>query len=71
MAVNLNLTAEQEARRLTDELEPVTVDTREAFEKAFGEMLATGRPIEVPSEGALDEWGWNLDTVDEGEAYDG
>ena len=44
---------------------PVRVDTREAFERALGELLRTGRPIEAPSLDALAAWDVDLED-DEG-----
>ena len=75
-AAKLELTGEEVAKRLTaGKLEPIEVETREAFEQAVAVMLRTGRPIVVPSAKALEDWEWSLDpqdwSVDEGDTYDG
>ena len=47
-----------------EEQDPVRVETREEFDDAVTELFRTGRPIEVPSVEALEEWG--VDLEDEG-----
>ena len=75
-AAKLELTGAEVAKRMAaGELEPIEVETREAFEQAVAVMLRTGRPIVVPSAKALEDWEWSLDpqdwSVDEGDTYDG
>ena len=57
--MNLEPTVEEVEKRLAaGELEPSRVETRPAFDEAMEELFTTGRPREVPSAEALDEWGW-------------
>ena len=42
---------------------PVSVNTREQFDEALGELFRTGRPIEAPSLDALA--GWDVDLEDD------
>ena len=65
-------TGEDIARRLAaEEVPPITVETREAFEHAVATMLQTGRPISVPSREELEAWVGVLDELEEGDEYDG
>lgn len=52
-----------------EEQEPIRVSTREEFDAAVDELFATGRPIEVPSVEALEEWA--VDLEDEGGGIEG
>ena len=57
------------AENQNEEQEPIPVSTREEFDDAVDELFATGRPIEVPSVEALEEWG--VDLEDEGGGIEG